>query len=185
MFICSREFSPPRQTLFDCRCYMNAHNAVFTAAIGGYVFVSVCRLVGLSLSVCLSYQKYSKGSAQNCEVIELWTKSTNLILDMSRILNQTQEFVLLFNNAQRCLACMQRNYPLWNMPLLFCLSQYRPKVVSSENQVSIGLCLHTLYYTMIFPYLHYCNIVWASTYPSRLEKNICTAKKNYKDNICM
>ena len=23
---------------------------------------------------------------------------------------------------------------------------------------------------MIFPYLNYCNIVWASTYPSRLEK---------------
>ena len=30
---------------------------------------------------------------------------------------------------------------------------------------------------MIFPYLHYCNIVWASTYPSRLEKIVVLQKK--------
>jgi len=30
---------------------------------------------------------------------------------------------------------------------------------------------------MIFPYLHYYNIVWASTYPSRLEKIVVLQKK--------
>jgi len=30
--------------------------------------------------------------------------------------------------------------------------------------------LQTMYYTMIYPYFYYCNIVCASTYPSRLAK---------------
>ena len=30
---------------------------------------------------------------------------------------------------------------------------------------------------MIFPYLHYCNIVWASTYPPRLEKIFVLQKR--------
>ena len=30
---------------------------------------------------------------------------------------------------------------------------------------------------MIYPYLHYCNMVWASTYPSRLEKLVVLQKK--------
>jgi len=38
--------------------------------------------------------------------------------------------------------------------------------------------LHTLYYTMIYTYLHYCNIVWASTYPSRLEKLVVLQKNH-------
>jgi len=29
---------------------------------------------------------------------------------------------------------------------------------------------------MIYPYLHYCNMVWASTYPSRLEKLVVLQK---------
>jgi len=29
---------------------------------------------------------------------------------------------------------------------------------------------------MTYPYLHYCNIVWASTYPSRLEKLVVLQK---------
>jgi len=30
---------------------------------------------------------------------------------------------------------------------------------------------------MIYPYFYYCNIVWASTYPSRSEKHNCTTKR--------
>lgn len=37
--------------------------------------------------------------------------------------------------------------------------------------------LLSLYYTMIFPYLSYCNIVWASTYPSRLKRIITLQKR--------
>jgi len=36
--------------------------------------------------------------------------------------------------------------------------------------------IYTLYYTMIYSYLHYCNIVWASTYPSRLKKLVVLQK---------
>ena len=32
------------------------------------------------------------------------------------------------------------------------------------------LSLATLYYSMVYPYLEYCNVVWASTYPSNLRR---------------
>ena len=38
-------------------------------------------------------------------------------------------------------------------------------------------CLLTLYYSLIYPYLIYGNIVWASTYPSNLHKLLLTQKK--------
>ena len=37
--------------------------------------------------------------------------------------------------------------------------------------------LLTLYNTMIYPYLTYCNIIWASTYPTRLKPILRTQKK--------
>ena len=37
--------------------------------------------------------------------------------------------------------------------------------------------LHTLYYSLIYPHLSYCNIVWASTYPTNLQKLFITQKK--------
>ena len=37
--------------------------------------------------------------------------------------------------------------------------------------------LHTLYYSLIYPHLNYCNIVWASTYPTNLQKIFITQKK--------
>ena len=39
-------------------------------------------------------------------------------------------------------------------------------------------CLLTLYYTLIYPYLTYCNIVWASTFPSYLQ-NILLLQKRF------
>ena len=38
-------------------------------------------------------------------------------------------------------------------------------------------CLLTLYYSLIYPYLIYCNIVWASTYPLNLHSLLITQKK--------
>ena len=37
--------------------------------------------------------------------------------------------------------------------------------------------LLTLYNTMFYPYLTYCNIIWASTYPTRLKPILRTQKK--------
>ena len=50
-------------------------------------------------------------------------------------------------------------------------------IISRTKHILPKYVLHTLYYTMIFPYLHYCNIVWASTYPSRLEKIFVLQKR--------
>ena len=43
-------------------------------------------------------------------------------------------------------------------------------------------CLSTntklmLYYALIYPYLTYCNIVWASTYPSNLNRLLLMQKR--------
>ena len=38
-------------------------------------------------------------------------------------------------------------------------------------------CLLTLYYSLIFPYLTYCNIVWASTFPTYLHKLLLLQKR--------
>ena len=53
--------------------------------------------------------------------------------------------------------------------------------VSRKINTSIGIirrvshlvttnCLLTIYYNLIYPYLSYCNTVWASTFPSTLYK---------------
>lgn len=50
--------------------------------------------------------------------------------------------------------------------------------------------LLSLYYTMVFPYLSYCNIVWASTYPTHLKRLFILQKRivriitssNYRDH---
>jgi len=42
----------------------------------------------------------------------------------------------------------------------------RVGIISRIKHILPKYILHTSYYTMIFPYSHYCNIVWASTYTS-------------------
>ena len=37
--------------------------------------------------------------------------------------------------------------------------------------------LRILYFTMIYPYLQYCNLVWASTYPSNLSRLVILQKR--------
>lgn len=39
------------------------------------------------------------------------------------------------------------------------------------------LSLATLYYSMVYPYLEYCNVVWASTYPSNLRRIVLLQKR--------
>lgn len=38
-------------------------------------------------------------------------------------------------------------------------------------------CLLTLYYSLIYPYLTYCNLVWASTFPTSLHKILVLQKR--------
>lgn len=38
-------------------------------------------------------------------------------------------------------------------------------------------CLLTLYYSLIYPYLSYCNIIWASIFPTSLHKLFLLQKK--------
>jgi hypothetical protein len=38
-------------------------------------------------------------------------------------------------------------------------------------------CLRTLYFSLIYPYLHYCILVWGSTYQSNLERIVLLQKR--------
>ena len=38
-------------------------------------------------------------------------------------------------------------------------------------------CLKTLYYSLVYPYLHYCIIVWGSTYKTNLRRLISLQKR--------
>jgi len=51
------------------------------------------------------------------------------------------------------------------------------KVCSLVNQS----CLLTLYYSLLYPYISYCNIVWASNYPSSLQKIVLIQKNRLLD----
>ena len=67
---------------------------------------------------------------------------------------------------------------------------WKPHISHVANKVSksIGIIrkcsfhlnkqsLLTLYYSMIYPYLQYCNLVWAYTYPSNLSRLVILQKK--------
>ena len=35
----------------------------------------------------------------------------------------------------------------------------------------------TLYYTLVYPYIRYCNVIWANNYPTRLSKIVILQKR--------
>jgi hypothetical protein len=54
------------------------------------------------------------------------------------------------------------------------------KNIGIIKRASFSLPLHvrlTLYYSLIYPYLTYCNIIWASTYKSNLQRLIIILQK--------
>ena len=67
---------------------------------------------------------------------------------------------------------------------------WKPQIsyVSCKSSKSIGIIrkssfyllkssLLTLYYSMVYPYLQYCNIVWAATYSSNLSRLVILQKR--------
>ena len=72
---------------------------------------------------------------------------------------------------------MINNHRLQNIYLGNCKTLMRNSHVARNISKSIGIiykasfCLYrqalrTLYYALVYPYLHYCVTVWGSTYPS-------------------
>lgn len=51
--------------------------------------------------------------------------------------------------------------------------------------------IKTLYYTLVYPYIHYCNIIWANNFPSSLSRIVTLQKRavrtiakiQYRDSI--
>jgi len=50
-------------------------------------------------------------------------------------------------------------------------------IMSRTKYILPKYVLQTLYYTIIYPYFYYCNVVWVSAAPSRLEKIILLQKR--------
>ena len=53
-------------------------------------------------------------------------------------------------------------------------------MVRARQYLSIRT-LRTVYNAMVYPYLSYCNVVWASTYRSRLDALYKVQKKIFKN----
>src|ERR1043165_2029280 len=62
------------------------------------------------------------------------------------------------------------------------------KSISSKIAINTGIIAHTahilppsirlkLYYSVIYPYLAYCNLVWSSTYSTKLQRLITLQKR--------
>ena len=67
---------------------------------------------------------------------------------------------------------------------------WKPHVANVANKISksIGIIrraspylqnssLRTLYFSMIYPYLQYCSLVWSSTYPTNLSRRVVLQKR--------
>jgi len=50
-------------------------------------------------------------------------------------------------------------------------------IMSKVGQFLTKEVIKTLYYTLVYPYFHYCNIIWANNYPSRLTRTEILQKR--------
>ena len=51
------------------------------------------------------------------------------------------------------------------------------KIISRSSFFLSKISLKSLYYSMIYPYLYYCNIVWGSTYKTNLHRLVILQKR--------
>ena len=58
---------------------------------------------------------------------------------------------------------------------LYCYSKSIGIILRSSSYL-FKSSLKTLYYGLVYPYLQYCNIVWASTYQSNLNRIVILQK---------
>ena len=74
--------------------------------------------------------------------------------------------------------------------------QWKPHISYITNKISksIGIIrtssfylskssLRSLYYAVVYPYLHYCNIVWASIYKTNLQRIVRLHKRPGYQNL--
>ena len=48
--------------------------------------------------------------------------------------------------------------------------------ISESTPLKCTYC-NTLYYTLVYPYIHYCNVIWANNYPTRLSRIVILQKR--------
>ena len=112
--------------------------------------------------------------------LSLNIKKTNYILFSShRKKLPLTEIPLLINNTPvprvtsiKFLGVLIDSHLTWN-DHIHSISKKIAKSLGILSRVAYLLPLNirkNLYYTMIYPYLNYCNIIWASNYPSRLKR---------------
>ena len=53
-------------------------------------------------------------------------------------------------------------------------------VINRARSFLPKLCLKTLYYCLVYPYLHYCIIVWGSTYKTNLRRLVSLQKRGIR-----
>ena len=102
-------------------------------------------------------------------------KKSNFMVFSPRQRRQTLDINIQIDNS------IFRCYPRWAL-------SWKPHILSVSRKISIGIIykssfclpktsLHSLYYSLVYPYLTYCVSVWGSTYQSNLNPIIFLQKK--------
>ena len=66
-----------------------------------------------------------------------------------------------------------------------CISKIVSKNIGVMNKLKHYIpyrILHTLYCTLVLPYLNYGILIWGNTYKSYLDKSVKTSKMGYQNN---
>ena len=113
-------------------------------------------------------------------------KKTNYILFKSPK-KQTQKNIKIFRNdyelkqVENCkfLGVIIDENLTWKQHMLYMTDKIAKStgILSKIRHYISNNLLITLYYTLIYPYLYYANIVWANNYTTRLEKILKIQKK--------
>jgi hypothetical protein len=120
------------------------------------------------------------------EKLSTWLKKTNFILSKPRQRKLTRDFVLEINKSR---VDRVSEVVFLGVVLDECLS-WKPHISLISNKISNSVAiifkasfclskaaLRILYFSLVYPYLQYCIIVWGSTYPANLDRVVKLQKR--------
>ena len=125
---------------------------------------------------CAEKDLYSLSIMLNNELhkISTWLKANILSINVEKT-----KFMIFKTGQLRFLGVILDEKLSWK-PHISYITNKISKSIGIIRKSSFYLSkssLRSLYYAMVYPYLHYCNIVWASTYKTNLQRIVRLHKR--------
>ena len=125
---------------------------------------------------CAEKDLYSLSIMLNNELhkISTWLKANILSINVDKT-----KFMIFKTGQLRFLGVILDEKLSWK-PHISYITNKISKSIGIIRKSSFYLSkssLRSLYYAMVYPYLHYCNIVWASTYKTNLQRIVRLHKR--------